>query len=59
MVGVVVLHLKVGNVVIHGEAYHALGSNGVVVPLKINTGVQVSLPVLGYFIVFFKDLLEV
>ena len=38
-VGVVVLHSKVGNVVIHGEAKRALGVNGVVVPLNINSGV--------------------
>ena len=58
-VGVVVLHSKIGNVVIHGEADRALGVNGVVVPLKIYAGVQVSLPVLGDFIVFFEDLLVV
>ena len=38
-VGVVVLHSKVCNVVIHGEEDRALGVNGVVVPLKINAGV--------------------
>ena len=56
---VVVLHSKVGNVVIHGEVDRALVVNGVVVPLKINDGVQVSLPVLGDLVVFFEDLLEV
>ena len=58
-VGLVVLHLKVGNVVVHGEAYRALGVNGVVVPLKIIVGVQVSLPVLGDFVVFFEYFIEV
>ena len=58
-VGVVLLHSKVGNVVIHGEADHELGMNGVVVTLNINAGVQVSLPVQGDFVVFSKDLLEV
>ena len=55
----VVLHSKVGNVVIHSEADRALGVNGVVVLLIINTGVQVSLPALGDFVVFFEYLLEV
>ena len=55
----VVLHSKVGNVVIHRDAYLALGVNEVLVPLKINVRVQVSLPVLGDFAVFFKDFLEV
>ena len=58
-VGVVVLHSKVCNVVIHGETNHALGVNGVVVPLKINAGVQVSLTVLGDFVVFCEVLIEV
>ena len=58
-VGVVILHSKVGDVVVHGEAKSELGVNGVVVPLKINAGLQVSLPVLGDFVVFFEDLLEV
>ena len=48
----VILHSKVGNAVIHDEADRALGVNGVVVPLKINAGVQFSLPVLGDFLVF-------
>ena len=55
----VVLHSKVGNVVIHGEADRAIGVNGVVVPLKINARVEVSLPVLGEFVVFCEGLLEV
>ena len=58
-VGVVVLPSKVGNVFIHGEADRALGVNGVVVPLKINSRLQVSLPVLGDFVVFYEGLLEV
>ena len=58
-VGVVVFHSKVCNVVIHGEAERALGVNGVVVPLNINSGVKVSLPVISEFIVFGKSLLEV
>ena len=33
--------------------------NGVVVPLKINAGLQVSLPVLGDFVVFCEVLIEV
>ena len=58
-VGLVVLHSKVGNVVIHGEADRALGVNRFIVPLKINAGVQVSLPVLGDFVVFFEYFIEV
>ena len=58
-VGVVVLQSKVGNVVIHGEADCALGVNGVAVLLTINAGVQLSLPVLIDFVMFFEDLLEV
>ena len=50
---------KVCNVVIHGEADRALGVNGVVAPLKINSGVKVSLPFFSEFIVFVKILLEV
>ena len=56
---VVVFHSKICNVVIHGEVDLALGVNGVVVPLKINSGVKVSLPVLSEFIVFSESLLEV
>ena len=55
----VVLHSKVGNVVIHGEADCAFGVNGVVVSLKIKARVQASLPFLGDFVVFCEDLLEV
>ena len=51
--------MKFGNVVIYGEADCALGVSEVVVPLKINARVQVSLPVLGDFVVLSKDLLEV
>ena len=58
-VGVFVFHYKVCNVVIHGEADRALGVNGVVVPLQINAGVKVSLPVLSEFILFGESLLEV
>ena len=58
-VGVVVFKSKVYNVVIHGEAERALGVNGVVVPLQINSGVKVALPVLSEFIVFGNSLLEV
>ena len=58
-VGVVIFQSNVFNVVIHGEADRALGVNGVVVPLKINAGVKVSLPVLSEFIVFGESLLEV
>ena len=58
-VGVVVFHSKVFNVVIHGEADRELGVNGVVVPLQINAGVKVSLPVLSEFIVFGEIFLEV
>ena len=41
-VGVFVFHYKVCNVVIHGEADRALGVNGVVVPLKINSVISIS-----------------
>ena len=58
-VGVVVFQSKVYNVVIHGEADRALGANGVVVLLQINSGVKVALPVLSEFIVFGNSLLEV
>ena len=58
-VGVVLFHSKVCNVVIHGEADHALGVNGVVVPLQINTGLKVSLPVFIEFTVFCERLFEV
>ena len=58
-VGVVIFHSNVFNVVIHGEADRALGVNGVVVPLQINAGVKVSLPVLSEFILFGESLLEV
>ena len=57
-VEVVILHSKVGNVVIHSEVDRALGVNGFVVPLKINAGVQVSVPVLDDFVVFCEGLLE-
>ena len=55
----VVFHSKGCNLVIYGKADCALGVNGVVVPLKINAGVKVSLPVLSEFIVFGESLLEV
>ena len=58
-VGVVLFHSNVCNEVIHGEANRALGVNGVVVPLKINARVEVSLPVLGEFVLFCEGLLEV
>ena len=57
-VGVVEFHSKVGNVVIHSEADCVLEVNGVVVPIQINAGVQVSLIVLGYFVVFCGGLFE-
>ena len=58
-VGVVVFHSKVCNIVIHGKADRALGLNGVLLPLKINTRVKVPLPVLSEFIVLGESLLEV
>ena len=58
-VGVVVFHSKVCNIVIHGEADRALGVNGVVVPLRINSGVKISLPVFSEFIVLRESLFEV
>ena len=57
--GVVILYSKGLNVVIHGEADRALGVNGVVVPLQINAGVKVSLPVFSEFIVLGQSLFEV
>ena len=57
-VGVVAFYSKVCNVVIHGEADRVLDVNGVVVPLQINAGVKVSLPVFSELIVFGKSLLE-
>ena len=57
--GAVVLQSKVGNVVIHSELDRVFGVNGVVVLLKINARVQVSLPVLGDFVVFCEGFLEV
>ena len=59
VVGLAVFHSKVFNVVIHGEANRALGVNGVVVPLKTNSGVKVSLSVISEFILFGESLLEV
>ena len=56
-VGVVVFHSKVCNVVIHGEEERKLGVYVVVVPLQINSGVKVSLPVISEFIVFRESLL--
>ena len=56
--GVVLFHSKVCYIVIHGEADRALGVNGVVVQIQINSGVKESLPVLSEVIVFVKSLLE-
>ena len=59
VVGVVIFHVKVCNVVIHGEADRALGVNGFVVPIQINAGVKVSLPFLSEVIVFGESFFEV
>ena len=44
-----------GDVVVHGEAKGALG----VVPLEIDAGVQVTLPVFGDIVVFFEGISKV
>ena len=49
------LDAEVGNVVLHFEVASSLG----VVPAMINSREQVSLPVISYFVVFFKETLEV
>ena len=51
-VRVIPLEAEVGNVVVRGEATGALG----VVPLEIDAGVQVTLPVFGDIVVFFEGI---
>ena len=58
-VGVVLFHSNVCNEVIYSEANRALGVDGLVVPLHINAGVKVSLPVFSEFILFGESLFEV
>ena len=54
-VRMVKLEAEVGNVVLHFEVASLLG----VVPVKVNSIEQVSLPVISYFVVFFEGILEV
>ena len=53
------LYPEVGNVVVHSKAGCALGANGVVVPLQVDAGVKISLPVHCDVVVFFEDCFEV
>ena len=50
---------EVGNVVVHCEAYCAIGVDWVVVPLQVDAGVKIAFPVYSYVIVFFLDGFEV
>ena len=50
---------KVSNVVVHCKVDCALGVHGVVVPLQVDAGVKINLPVHCYVVVFFKDCFEV
>ena len=54
-IGVIPLEGEVGDVVVHAKAAGALG----VVPLEIDAGVQVTLPVFSDVIVFFEGILKV
>ena len=55
VVGVIPLEAEFGDVVVHGEATGAFG----VVPLGIDAGVQVTLPVFGGIVVFFEGISKV
>ena len=50
----ITLDAEVGDVVFHGKDTCALG----VVPIEIDAGVQVTLPVFNDFIVFFEGILN-
>ena len=54
-VRVIPLEAEVGDIVFHGEAKGAFG----VVPLEIDSGVQVTLPVFGDIVVFFEGIYKV
>ena len=58
-VRVVEFYSEVGNVVVHCKADYALGVHGVVVPLQVDSGVKIALPVHCDVVVFFKDCFEV
>ena len=49
------LEVEVGDIVVHGEATGVLG----VVPLVIDSGVQITLPVFSDVIVFFEGISKV
>ena len=53
------LYREVCNVVVHCKADCAIGVNGVVVPLQVDAGVKIALPVHCAFVVFFEDCFEV
>ena len=54
-VGLIPLEVKVGNIVVYGYATGALG----VVPLVIDSGVQITLPVFSDVVVFFEGIFKV
>ena len=54
-VRVIPLEAEVRNVVVHGEATGAAG----VVPLVIDSGVQITLPVFSDVVVFFEGIFKV
>ena len=58
-VSVVEFDSGVGNVVVHCKADCALGVNGVIVPLQVDAGVKIALPVHCDVVVFFEDCFEV
>ena len=58
-VSVVEFDSEVGNIVVHCKADCALGVHGVVVPLQVDAGVKIALPVHCDAVVFFKDCFEV
>ena len=59
MVSVVELYPEVCNVVVRCKADCAIGVNGVVVPLQVDAGVKIAVPVHCDVVVFFEDCFEV
>ena len=54
-VGLIPLEVEVGDVVVHGKATGAMG----VVPIEIDTSVQITLPVFSDVIVLFEGISKV
>ena len=50
---------EVGNVAVHCKTNCALGVHGVVVPIHVDAGVKIALPVHRDVVVFFKDVFKV